>query len=104
MPTYEYQCKKCGHEFEEFQSITAEPLKKCPQKACRGSIQRLIGGGGGLLFRGSGFHITDYRSDGYKQAAKADSKESSSSSGSGDSSSKSSSSESSKSETSSKAD
>jgi len=72
MPTYEYECKKCGHRFEEFQSITAEPLKKCPREGCGGRVQRLIGAGGGLLFKGSGFYITDYRSDSYKQAAKAE--------------------------------
>lgn len=71
MPTYEYQCQKCGHTFEEFQSIKAEPLQKCAKKGCRGKVRRLIGGGGGLLFKGSGFYITDYRSEGYKKDAKA---------------------------------
>jgi putative FmdB family regulatory protein len=71
MPTYEYECQKCGRTFEEFQSITADPLTECRQKSCRGKVKRLIGGGGGLLFKGSGFYITDYRSDGYKQAEKA---------------------------------
>lgn len=70
MPTYEYECRKCGHEFEVFQSITAEPLKKCPQ--CRGRIRRKIGSGAGLLFKGNGFYITDYRSEGYRKAAKAE--------------------------------
>ena len=82
MPTYDYECQKCGHRFEEFQSIKAEPLKTCPEEGCRGKVRRLIGGGGGLLFRGSGFYITDYRSEGYKKAAKADSKDSGSSSSS----------------------
>lgn len=72
MPTYEYECQKCGHRFEEFQSIKAEPLKKCPQKGCRGRVKRLIGTGAGLLFKGSGFYTTDYRSDGYQKAAKAE--------------------------------
>ena len=72
MPTYEYECKKCGHRFEEFQSITAEPRKTCAKAKCRGRVQRLIGAGGGLLFRGSGFYETDYRSEGYQKAAKAD--------------------------------
>ena len=72
MPTYEYQCKKCGHRFEQFQSIKAEPLTACPKAGCPGQVKRLIGTGGGLLFRGSGFYATDYRSDSYKQAAKAD--------------------------------
>ena len=59
MPTYEYECQKCGHKFEVFQSITAEPLKKCPK--CNGKIRRLIGIGAGLIFKGSGFYDTDYR-------------------------------------------
>ena len=70
MPTYEYECQQCGHRFEEFQSITAEPRQTCPEANCQGSVKRLIGMGGGLLFRGSGFYITDYRSDGYQKAAK----------------------------------
>ena len=85
MPTYEYECKACDHLFEEFQSISAEPLKSCPEKGCRGRVKRLISAGGGLLFKGSGFYVTDYRSEGYKQAAKkdADSKGASSSDSSG---------------------
>jgi putative FmdB family regulatory protein len=70
MPTYEYECRKCGHRFEEFQSIKAEPLKACPR--CRGKVQRLISGGAGLLFKGSGFHITDYRSESYKKKARGE--------------------------------
>lgn len=70
MPTYEYRCRKCGHQFEQLQSITDEPLKTCPE--CDGEVERLIGGGAGLIFKGSGFYITDYRSDSYKKAAKAD--------------------------------
>ena len=77
MPTYEYECKKCGHQFETIQSIKDDPLKKCPKSECpegtgKGTVQRLIGAGGGLLFKGSGFYITDYRSDSYKKSAKAD--------------------------------
>ncbi len=72
MPTYEYECQHCGHRFEEFQSITAAPRQTCPQAECLGSVKRLIGTGGGLLFKGSGFYITDYRSDGYQKAAKAE--------------------------------
>ena len=77
MPTYEYECRTCGHQFEALQRITAEPLKRCPPDECpegtgRGRVRRLIGTGGGLLFKGSGFYITDYRSDSYKKAAKAD--------------------------------
>ena len=83
MPTYEYECQKCGTTFEEFQGITADPLTACRQKGCRGKVKRLIGAGGGLLFKGSGFYITDYRSDGYKQAEKA-AKESTPSSGKSD--------------------
>ena len=59
MPTYEYECEKCGHKFEEFQSIMAEPLKKCPK--CNGKVRRLIGAGSGLIFKGSGFYATDYK-------------------------------------------
>jgi putative FmdB family regulatory protein len=79
MPTYEYLCEKCGHEFETFQSISAKPLRICPEDLCarkkwgRGKVKRKISTGTGLLFKGSGFYITDYRSDGYKQAAKKDS-------------------------------
>ncbi len=72
MPTYEYECQNCEHRFDEFQSITAKPLKKCPECG-RMKLQRLIGGGSGLIFKGSGFYITDYRSDSYKAGAKADS-------------------------------
>jgi putative FmdB family regulatory protein len=78
MPTYEYGCEKCGHHFEQFQSITASPLKVCPQEVCprkrwgKGKVKRKLSAGGGLLFKGSGFYITDYRSENYKQAAKKD--------------------------------
>lgn len=72
MPTYEYKCDACGNRFERFQSITAAPLKQCP--ACgKNRVQRLIGTGAGLIFKGSGFYITDYRSEGYKEKAKAES-------------------------------
>lgn len=79
MPTYEYVCQKCGHEFEAFHSISAAPLKTCPEEVCgqkkwgRGKVTKKIGAGAGLLFKGGGFYITDYRSDNYKQAAKKDS-------------------------------
>ena len=72
MPTYEYKCKKCGYQFEEFQNITDEPLKKCPKKECKGTVYRMISPGAGFLFKGSGFYETDYRSEAYKKAAKAD--------------------------------
>lgn len=58
MPTYEYECEKCGHEFERFQNMTDEPLKTCPK--CKGPLRRLIGPGSGIIFKGSGFHSTDY--------------------------------------------
>jgi putative FmdB family regulatory protein len=60
MPTYEYACPKCGHEFEQFQSMRNEPLKKCP-KCKKTGVKRLVGGGAGLIFKGSGFYITDYK-------------------------------------------
>ena len=66
MPTYEYQCQNCEHFFEEFQSITARPLRKCPE--CKKmSLVRLIGTGGGILFKGSGFYKTDYPSKSYQE-------------------------------------
>ena len=71
MPTFDYDCLKCADRFEQFQSIKAAPLKKCPR--CGGRVKRLLSTGGGLLFKGSGFYSTDYRSESYKQAAKADS-------------------------------
>jgi len=79
MPTYEYICEKCGHEFELSRSITATPLQTCPKELCaqkkwgRGKVKKKIGAGAGLLFKGSGFYITDYRSKNYKEAAKKDS-------------------------------
>lgn len=73
MPTYQYACASCRHEFEEFQSITAKPLRKCP--ACgKSRLERLIGAGAGLIFKGSGFYQTDYRSESYRKAAEAESK------------------------------
>jgi putative FmdB family regulatory protein len=71
MPTYEYECDACGHAFERFQSITAAPIKKCPICAKR-SVRRLIGRGAGIIFKGSGFYQTDYRSDGYQKSAAAE--------------------------------
>jgi putative regulatory protein, FmdB family len=72
MPTYEYECAKCGKTFDVFQSMKDEPLKTCPDKKCKGKVKRLLGTGAGLIFKGSGFYITDYRSESYKQAAKKD--------------------------------
>lgn len=69
MPTYEYLCKDCGYQFEQFQSITADSLKICPQCDKKG-LKRLIGSGSGVIFKGSGFYQTDYRSENYKKAAK----------------------------------
>ncbi len=59
MPTYDYLCEACNHQFEIFQSITAPSLSECPK--CRGSVRRLISAGNGLIFKGSGFYITDYK-------------------------------------------
>jgi putative FmdB family regulatory protein len=63
MPTYEYACSKCGHHFDQFQSMRDEPLRKRP-KCGKLALKRLIGGGAGLIFKGSGFYITDYRKPG----------------------------------------
>lgn len=71
MPTYEYVCEACNHRFDEFQSFKDDPLKVCP--ACKEEkLRRLFGTGAAILFKGSGFYETDYRSDGYKKAADAD--------------------------------
>lgn len=70
MPTYEYECLDGGHRFEEFQNITDAPLTTCPE--CGGEVRRLISGGAGFLFRGSGFYQTDYRSESYRKAEKAE--------------------------------
>jgi len=61
MPTYEYQCRKCGHRFEVFQSIVDPPIRDCPKCRCKGSVEQLISGGSGLIFKGSGFYETDYK-------------------------------------------
>lgn len=63
MPTYDYKCENCGHQFETFQSIKADPLKKCPECG-EESLKRLIGAGAGLIFKGSGFYLTDYKNSG----------------------------------------
>jgi putative FmdB family regulatory protein len=76
MPTYEYECEKCRKTFEVFQSMKDDAFTICPEAHCRmkrwgkGKVRRLLGTGAGLIFKGSGFYITDYRSEGYKQAAK----------------------------------
>jgi putative FmdB family regulatory protein len=72
MPTYDYECDACGHRFELYQSISADPDRKCP--ACKKlKLRRLIGTGAAVVFKGSGFYQTDYRSDSYKKSAAADS-------------------------------
>src|SRR6186997_2762223 len=79
MPTYEYSCEKCGKNFDAFQSMRDEPFRECPKELCRlpkwghGKVKRLLGTGAGLIFKGSGFYSTDYRSDSYKEAAKKES-------------------------------
>ena len=79
MPTYDYLCQKCGQTFEAFQSMRDEPFRECPKELCRlpkwghGKVKRLVGTGAGLIFKGSGFYTTDYRSDSYKEAAKKES-------------------------------
>lgn len=78
MPTYEYACEKCGKNFDAFQSMRDEPYTVCPKELCqqkrwgKGKVKRLLGTGAGLIFKGSGFYITDYRSNSYKEAAKKD--------------------------------
>jgi putative FmdB family regulatory protein len=78
MPTYDYSCEKCGKTFETFQSMRDEALRECPKELCRqkkwghGKVKRLLGTGAGLIFKGSGFYITDYRSNSYKEGAKND--------------------------------
>jgi putative FmdB family regulatory protein len=72
MPTYEYKCDACGNEFERFQSITAVPVKRCPECG-KAKVRRLIGTGAGLIFKGSGFYITDYRDKSYSDKAKSES-------------------------------
>jgi putative FmdB family regulatory protein len=86
MPTYEYECSKCKKHFDAFQSMKDDAYTTCPKDKCcmktwgKGKVKRLIGTGAGLIFKGSGFYITDYRSEGYKSAAKSDSAASSSAS------------------------
>jgi putative FmdB family regulatory protein len=76
MPTYEYACAKCGQNFDAFQSMRDEPFRECPKQLCRlekwghGKVKRLFGTGAGIIFKGSGFYTTDYRSNSYKEAAK----------------------------------
>src|SRR5437764_2452438 len=78
MPTYEYSCLKCGKNFDAYQSMRDEPFKQCPKDHCqmakwgKGKVKRLLGTGAGLIFKGSGFYSTDYRSKSYQEAAKKD--------------------------------
>lgn len=65
MPTYEYECKKCGYRFEKFQKMTDKPVSKCPE--CKGKVSKIIGSGGGIIFKGPGFYTTEYRSPEYKK-------------------------------------
>jgi putative FmdB family regulatory protein len=71
MPTYEYVCDNCGYEFEQFQSMKARSLRKCP-KCSKNKLKRLIGAGSGVIFKGSGFYETDYRSESYKKAKESE--------------------------------
>jgi len=77
MPTYEYVCDACDHKFELFQSIKDDPVKKCPECGKK-KVRRLFGTGAAVMFKGSGFYTTDYRSESYKKSAAADSKSESS--------------------------
>lgn len=76
MPTYDYKCNECGHRFELFQSMRDKPIRKCPECG-KSAVERLIGVGAGIIFKGSGFYETDYRSESYKKAAEAEKKSSS---------------------------
>lgn len=73
MPNYDYACAKCGKTFEVFQSMNDPRLESCPDESCGGSVRRLIGTGAGIIFKGSGFYATDYRSSTYKEGAKKES-------------------------------
>jgi len=72
MPNYDYECEKCGQRFEVFQSMNDAKLTECQNMSCSGPLRRLLGMGGGIIFKGSGFYQTDYRSSSYQQAAKSD--------------------------------
>jgi putative FmdB family regulatory protein len=73
MPNYDYVCQSCGHRFEVYQSMNDAKLRDCPVEGCGGTVKRLLGTGAGLIFKGSGFYQTDYRSDSYQKGAKQDS-------------------------------
>ncbi len=74
MPTYEYQCQACGHRFEVFQRMSDPKLEHCPQDGCGGHVRRLPGPGAGVIFKGSGFYQTDYRSESYRKAQRSEGK------------------------------
>ena len=74
MPNYDYRCEECEHIFEVFQKMSDPKLEHCPQDCCEGKVKRLLGTGSGVIFKGSGFYQTDYRSDSYKKGASKDSK------------------------------
>ena len=103
MPTYEYECDHCGHSFELFQMMSESAKRKCPERG-RLKLRRLFGSGAAIVFKGSGFYQTDYRSESYKKAAKAEKEKAKGSSGDSAKSAGSSKSESSKSESSAKSD
>lgn len=90
MPTYEYACAKCGHQFEKFQPIAEKALTSCPRELCgrktwgKGKVRRVIGAGAGLIFKGSGFYITDYRSENYKASASKEASKGSEGKGTGE--------------------
>lgn len=73
MPNYDYECQACGHRFEVFQGMNDPKLQDCPVESCGGQVKRLLGGGAGLIFKGTGFYQTDYRSSSYKSGAKSES-------------------------------
>lgn len=73
MPNYDYECEKCANRFEVFQSMNDPKLTECPEEGCDGTVRRLLGTGGGIIFKGSGFYQTDYRSSSYQAGAKAES-------------------------------
>ena len=76
MPNYDYKCEKCDHVFEIFQSMNDDKLTDCPQEDCDGSVKRLLGTGAGIIFKGTGFYQTDYRSDSYKSGEKKEAEDS----------------------------
>lgn len=72
MPNYDYRCEECGHVFEVFQKMSDAKLESCPEDKCEGKVKRLLGSGSGVIFKGSGFYQTDYRSESYKKGSAGD--------------------------------